>query len=543
MTNYLVNDVELTATADAIREKLGDDDPIEWESGNGFAEAIAAISGGSGGGTPAQYFADEAMPSSEDGNDGDLYIKGVTTFYRKQNGAWSTVSKDAALDSGKAYSHAERTGAHVFGVMWTRNSVPALTRLTPDSDPNHYVTVHVEGTPAPAVGNGEGYSPFDQYLPWNGMEEYNIENGIIIAKQGDAEFSRTLHDTVVFIPEFWFKQVASGTSTFYYYVSDSEISGFTKHPGSGKYFPRYLSDENYRSVSGATPLNKKTFDACHEAAQTKGANWRMLRYDTFNALRFLILVEFCNFNLQAMIGEGFTTGNAAVTTTGGTDSMSYHTGRASGTDGATQVQYRHIEDIWGNLYTWVDGIVGRTKCITYSSSSSSYTYRRMRNFYSYSIQKTGASTYTDLSDKETRYAQTEIAVKTADIAKTDAAYFPAVPNPSFYLHRPAYDSHFPWAIIPWAQTGNVGAATTHLCDYVTGIRAYTTKNTTISNYDNYTVDNPRTLTGWTYADTHRVAVGGSYNAGTKAGMFASYGLANGAANAGIGLRMEFDPAA
>lgn len=46
MSDYLVTDTELTETADAIRAKTGDSSLIEWESGTGFADAVAAISGG-----------------------------------------------------------------------------------------------------------------------------------------------------------------------------------------------------------------------------------------------------------------------------------------------------------------------------------------------------------------------------------------------------------------------------------------------------------------------------------------------------------------
>ena len=35
--------------------------------------------------------------------------------------------------------------------------------------------------------------------------------------------------------------------------------------------------------------------------------------------------------------------------------MTYHTGRASGTDGKTAVQYRWVENLWGNVRQWVDG--------------------------------------------------------------------------------------------------------------------------------------------------------------------------------------------
>lgn len=46
MSDYLVSDTELTETADAIRAKTGESGLIEWESGTGFADAVAAISGG-----------------------------------------------------------------------------------------------------------------------------------------------------------------------------------------------------------------------------------------------------------------------------------------------------------------------------------------------------------------------------------------------------------------------------------------------------------------------------------------------------------------
>ena len=48
--------------------------------------------------------------------------------------------------------------------------------------------------------------------------------------------------------------------------------------------------------------------------------------------------------------------NSGALASCGTDSMTYHTGRASGTDGKTAVQYRHIENPWGNVFEWIDGV-------------------------------------------------------------------------------------------------------------------------------------------------------------------------------------------
>ena len=68
-------------------------------------------------------------------------------------------------------------------------------------------------------------------------------------------------------------------------------------------------------------------------------------------------MEYADWNTQSKIGKGYTnSGNSSAISSGGTDSMTYHTGRASGTDGATAVQYRHIENPWGNVYDWVDGV-------------------------------------------------------------------------------------------------------------------------------------------------------------------------------------------
>ena len=71
----------------------------------------------------------------------------------------------------------------------------------------------------------------------------------------------------------------------------------------------------------------------------------------------LYLVEFADWNSQAVIGYGGGN-NSSTVNTGTTDNMSYHTGtmQSSRTTYGTGVQYRWIEDPWGNAYEWCDGI-------------------------------------------------------------------------------------------------------------------------------------------------------------------------------------------
>lgn len=63
MANYIVSDTELTATAEAARQKGGAAALIPWKAGTGFADAIEAIP--SGGGVTADDVATGAFPSGD----------------------------------------------------------------------------------------------------------------------------------------------------------------------------------------------------------------------------------------------------------------------------------------------------------------------------------------------------------------------------------------------------------------------------------------------------------------------------------------------
>lgn len=243
--------------------------------------------------------------------------------------------------------------SNVFGVCWNKTTSTALTRLTPSNDPNSLVTVSITGNPSPAVGTGAGSSPFDAYAPWKDMEEYNIINNAVSHKRGAAGFSRTNYDTMVYIPEFWFKITESGGKR-YFYISSGAKNGFTKHPGSGKYVARYNTINGYFSKSGAAPLGSMTRATARTQSKAKGSKWSQYDFASWNAVWLLYLVEFADWNSQAKIGRGNVEGGS-IQNNGGTDSMTYHTGRAAGTDGKTQVQYRHIENPWGNIWEWIDG--------------------------------------------------------------------------------------------------------------------------------------------------------------------------------------------
>ena len=289
---------------------------------------------------------------------------GTVKLYPPALGTWSiTATKDdetttetVAATAYKDYA-VELAYVRIYGVCWSYgNSSTACTRLLRASDPNALVNVDIATSPSPAVGGGSGSSPFDACMPWSGMEEYNVTSGKIGPKFGASGFSRSNTDVMVFIPEFYYRVIddASGKNR-YFYIADKKTGGFEKHPGSGRYVGRYNTGSGHVSLTGWSPLVNITRASARIGAKSKGSGWYEYDYASWCAIGLLYIVEFADWNTQSKIGKGYSSGSSAIPS-GGTDSMTYHTGRASGTDGATAVQYRHIENPWGNVFDWVDGV-------------------------------------------------------------------------------------------------------------------------------------------------------------------------------------------
>lgn len=255
----------------------------------------------------------------------------------------------------------------VFGVSWDSSQPStALTRLTKANDPNKLVTVDITTEPVPAVGTGSGSSPFDSYMPWMGMEECTLNNatGKVSSKKGDPGFKRTSIDrpVMVKIPEFYYKIERVG-SIFRYYIADGPVDGLSLHPGSGdNYLARYEAGEAssgtlgfiLASYSGTTPSVSKTRSTFRDHARNMASGFQLRDIAAWCAYDLLYLVEYADWDSQEKIGPGIVNATA-VHKTGETDAMVYHTGRANSGDNAA-VQYRGIENPWGNVREWVDGI-------------------------------------------------------------------------------------------------------------------------------------------------------------------------------------------
>ena len=317
-------------------------------------------------------YADISVDNSSAVSDGYCYITvsakkqvpaeiGKIGYYVETEGSTNYVT----VNYGKYVKIESLTS--VFGVSWDSSQPStALTRLTKANDPNKLVTVDITTEPVPAVGTGSGSSPFDNYMPWMGMEEYNIINtsGKVLNKKGESGFTRTNISVPVMvkIPKFYYKIERIG-SIFRYYVADGPVDGLSLHPGSGdNYLGRYEAGEAssgtlgfiLASYSGTTPSVSKTRSTFRDYARNMASGFQLRDIAAWCAYDLLYLVEYADWEGQKKIAQGLVN-NPSVNKTGLTDAMVYHTGRANSSDNSA-VQYRWIENPWGNVREWVDGI-------------------------------------------------------------------------------------------------------------------------------------------------------------------------------------------
>ena len=241
----------------------------------------------------------------------------------------------------------------IYGVTWDGSSTTALTR-TDDAA--------LFSDPVPAVGTGSGSSPFDSCLPWSGMTKVTDGNNVLVA-----------------IPKFWVKVTHS---PFKVQIADQATDGFQVSPahrdrgdGVGErdvvYIGRYECNSSYYSKTGQAPKVSTALATFRSGIKALGTGYYQADYALQLTLFYLYLVEFADWNSQSKIGRG-NVDSGAVINTGGTDSMTYHTGRASGTDGNVAIQYRYIENLWGNVLEWRDGII--------FSTANMCTYNNPENF-------------------------------------------------------------------------------------------------------------------------------------------------------------------
>jgi hypothetical protein len=184
-------------------------------------------------------------------------------------------------------------------------------------------------------------------------------------------------DVMVEIPKFYYKySYKNGTHS--HMINLLPFDGATVHPAfvdNGSeiykiYIAAYAMDANGRSVSGSYPKVSQTRDGARTTAKSNGSGWGHQDFNTLSAVQLLMLVEFADFNSQEVIGMGRTQLSGGSWAPGsyhgiagrsnsignGTGAINYAGDADDAAADAAFMSYRGIEDFYGNVWTFVDGI-------------------------------------------------------------------------------------------------------------------------------------------------------------------------------------------
>ena len=243
---------------------------------------------------------------------------------------------------------------------------------------------------------------FDYIEPWKSIERVNLsDDGEILARFGDNDYrdDGSNGQVMVRIPKFYYR-AEHGPRTHGYYISPNRLSGYKvsrAHLRNGKVVDEVfvgayegcaydvsagaylLNDEAgvdfdadmLSSIAGAKPMsganNNLNIANARRLANNRGPGWGLLDFHTVSMIQMLLLVEYATFNSQLVIGAGITNITDDGSTnmgmpTGQTADLGNASGSATGNihpvtgQPANSVSYRGIENLWGNIWQFVDGI-------------------------------------------------------------------------------------------------------------------------------------------------------------------------------------------
>ena len=231
---------------------------------------------------------------------------------------------------------------------------------------------------------------FNTAYPWAGMKRCNVLNGEVIAYEGNDTYKEdgSNGDVMVEIPKFWYKVVPVRTEPASsgeglqlveakWMISNKAIKNFKVHPAfirngievdhiyvgafeaciydtsAGTYLTMdeqimNVDEDTLASIIGVKPCSGATqtltLDNCRTMAQRKGTGYGLIDFTVFSALQLLLLIECASFDSQSCIGTGISNLNTVQT------NNSFNTGSERA------ITYRGIENLWGNIWTFVDNI-------------------------------------------------------------------------------------------------------------------------------------------------------------------------------------------
>ena len=325
-------------------------------------------------------------------------------------------------------------------------------RLAPPSPPSQVISRYVDFTTNTTTLTGDP----DTHPVYMGINRCNVsDNGTINAYYGDASYVEdgSNGQVMVKIPKFYYKVTpdengglnGANIRKCTWEISETPADGFTLHPafydangneidyflygafdGVGQRDSTYgtsynTSTDKLSSVAGSSylPTNSLTRATARTMATNRGTGWYSAGVKQTMAVLMLFAVEY-GFNSQIAVGQGVVSASAATYAGQTTGNIT------SGTQDnkTTPVNWRGIENLWGNIWDWIDGL---------------NVNERIPYF---------CNTYTFVDDTSTGYTQISFSLPSSN-----------------YITAFGYDSTNDWVLLP-SESSSTANPTGPIGDYV-----------------------------------------------------------------------------
>ena len=244
-----------------------------------------------------------------------------------------------AVDSGKSLADGE-----VYGVRRDLSSSSSTWERIGESI----------GKTANATHDGSAVTnDFDSIYPWSDIKTVNLaDDGTINAEIGnvDFKFDGSNGEVMTYIPPFYYSRYRKDGYE-YILISKNYFGGAVK--SEGFYVGRYTTSSGVHSKSGVASQVSTNITDFRTQATGKGTGWQQLDYH-YLILLLLYFVEYADYNMQTKVGFGNVSTSAQINS-GGCDDLGMKSGCLAN-DKAHAVIYRGIENLWGNIWQFMDGV-------------------------------------------------------------------------------------------------------------------------------------------------------------------------------------------
>ena len=293
---------------------------------------------------------------------------GTANFYLPEIGKWSvTISLNGQSSSGTV-NVTEYTNYTIELAFYITYGVRInLNNSNPETS--------VEYTDD-AVGVGSGWDNWKDKQIFKDIKPCLLKNGVVqyylnkdnYTKQENGS-SSTINsassgDVMVEFPKIGYKMYNDSNYQYIQITDNPNAEGFCYLAHSldnendcdkiyiGAYLG-YTSNNSLHSISSQSPTASITLTAARDKVSARGAGYQLLSFYPLTLLQCLYVIIYKNLNSQAALGQGYVNASAKDNT-GSTNTKPFCYGNPS--SGTEHIKFLGIEDFYGNLYQWIDGL-------------------------------------------------------------------------------------------------------------------------------------------------------------------------------------------